>query len=153
MDNTKHPSWNPPKVDKRTKSYKEYKDDFEKRINAKGFGDIIAEASAAIGLDKAVKWVAGEDCGCKERAHLINNLPKTEGERPKWRLINCPTQKQKEYLDDLFSKPRTEIELNNQQGKINEILTHVFERKFDRLGCCWGYRIHEAKKIHQAYSK
>ena len=34
---------------------------------SKGLGDTIAKITEATGIDKLVKFVAGEDCGCDER--------------------------------------------------------------------------------------
>jgi hypothetical protein len=34
------------------------------RTKSKGLGDTIAKITEATGIDKAVKFIAGEDCGC-----------------------------------------------------------------------------------------
>ena len=40
----------------------------------KGVGDTIAAITKATGIDKAVKAVVGEDCGCKERQERLNQM-------------------------------------------------------------------------------
>ena len=39
-----------------------------------GLGDTIAKFTKATGIDKLVKSVAGEDCGCKERQSKLNRI-------------------------------------------------------------------------------
>ena len=41
---------------------------------SKGLGDTIAKVTKATGIDKAVKFIAGEDCGCTERRKALNKL-------------------------------------------------------------------------------
>jgi hypothetical protein len=38
-----------------------------------GFGDAIHTITKVTGIEKVVKAVAGEDCGCKERKEMLNN--------------------------------------------------------------------------------
>ena len=44
------------------------------RKKSKGLGDQIAKVTKATGIDKAVKAVVGEDCGCDERRAKLNHL-------------------------------------------------------------------------------
>jgi len=57
-------------------SYEQYKVNQEK--DSKGLGDTIAKVTKATGLDKAAKFIAGEDCGCDERKEALNKLFKYE---------------------------------------------------------------------------
>ena len=57
-------------------SYEQYKVNQEK--DSKGLGDTIAKVTKATGLDKAAKFIAGEDCGCDERKEVLNKLFKYE---------------------------------------------------------------------------
>ena len=41
---------------------------------AKGLGDTIAKVTKATGIDKVVKAVAGDSCGCDERREKLNKL-------------------------------------------------------------------------------
>jgi len=43
-------------------------------MESKGLGDSIAKVTQATGINKAVKAVVGEDCGCKERQEKLNQL-------------------------------------------------------------------------------
>jgi hypothetical protein len=38
-----------------------------------GFGDTVHAITKATGIEKVVKAVAGEDCGCNERKEMLNN--------------------------------------------------------------------------------
>jgi hypothetical protein len=38
-----------------------------------GFGDTVHAITKATGIEKVVKAVAGEDCGCSERKEKLNN--------------------------------------------------------------------------------
>ena len=44
------------------------------RAKSKGLGDSIEKVTKATGIDKAVKFIAGEDCGCQERKEFLNKL-------------------------------------------------------------------------------
>lgn len=56
---------------------------------SKGLGDTIAKVTEATGIDKVVKAVAGDDCGCKERQEKLNDLfpyakPMTDESKKIW---------------------------------------------------------------------
>ena len=75
-------------LDKRTNEYKKAKKEFEaqgtktqEELNekyeankGKGLGDVVESITKATGIDKLVKFVAGEDCGCDEIKKKLNNL-------------------------------------------------------------------------------
>ena len=58
--------------DKRTKEYKEWKKKYNKA--SEGFGDTVEKITEATGIKKAVKWIAGDDCGCDERKEKLNKI-------------------------------------------------------------------------------
>ena len=41
------------------------------RPKSKGLGDTIAKVTKATGIDKVVKAIAGDDCGCAERQEKL----------------------------------------------------------------------------------
>ena len=45
-----------------------------KKKQSKGLGDTIAKFTEATGIDKVVKAVAGDDCGCDERKKKWNEI-------------------------------------------------------------------------------
>jgi len=51
------------------------------RPKSKGLGDTIAKVTKATGIDRIVKAVVGDDCGCAERQEKMNRLfPYSKGE-------------------------------------------------------------------------
>ena len=40
----------------------------------RGLGDTIAKVTHTLGIDKVVKAVVGDDCGCKKRQEKLNEL-------------------------------------------------------------------------------
>jgi len=60
------------KGDKLSKEYKEWK---KKHAEAsEGLGDTVEKITKATGIKKAVKFLAGEDCGCDERKEKLNQV-------------------------------------------------------------------------------
>ena len=60
------------KGDKRSKEYREWK---KNHANAsEGLGDTVEKITKATGIKKAVKFIAGEDCGCDERKQKLNEM-------------------------------------------------------------------------------
>ena len=43
-------------------------------LQSKGLGDSIEKITKITGIEKIVKKVAGEDCGCKKRKEALNKL-------------------------------------------------------------------------------
>jgi len=41
---------------------------------SEGLGDTIEKITEATGIKAAVKWLAGDDCGCEERKAKLNSL-------------------------------------------------------------------------------
>jgi len=44
------------------------------RPKSKGLGDTIAKITEATGIDRVVKAVVGDDCGCDERREKLNKM-------------------------------------------------------------------------------
>ena len=67
-------------LDKRTNEYKDWKksQDIEPHKEAeqpsRGLGDTIEKIAKATGIDKAVKFIAGDDCGCDKRKDTLNRI-------------------------------------------------------------------------------
>jgi len=54
---------------------KEYKRVEKKHAEAsEGLGDTVEKITKATGIKKAVKFLAGEDCGCDERKEKLNQV-------------------------------------------------------------------------------
>lgn len=130
-------------LDKRTKEYKEYKKRHENK--SKGLGDTIAKATKATGVDKLVKFIAGEDCGCDERQAKLNksfayDVPK------------CLNEDEYEYLTKLIgNKPAVaSIDLQKQIIKIHN---RIFAQQIELSSCpsCVRATINKLEKVLKQY--
>ena len=111
--------------DKRTKEYKEWKANYEKQ--SKGLGDTIAKITKATGIDKAVKFLAGEDCGCDARQEAMNKTFRYK--RPK-----CFLENEYIYLTEWFNNPRSRVQ-PNEQKELLKIYNRVFSDKKVMTSC------------------
>ena len=117
------------KGDKRTKKYRQWKAKFEKEQAKKpeGLGDVITSITKATGIDKAVKFIAGEDCGCKERAEALNKM--FNFSKPK-----CLLEDEYNYLTEFFSKRRTNVKLLDRV-ELYKIHNRVFSTDLKNSNC------------------
>jgi hypothetical protein len=111
--------------DKRTKAYKDWKANQEKA--SEGLGDTIAKVTEATGIKKAVKFIAGEDCGCDERQERLNRVFK-------YNKPECLNEEEYEYIADWIENGSNK--LNSKQLKeMNVIYNRVFKKKFKCQKC------------------
>ncbi len=111
--------------DKRTKAYKDWKANQEKA--SEGLGDTIAKVTEATGIKKAVKFIAGEDCGCDERQERLNRVFK-------YNKPECLNEEEYEYIADWIENGSNK--LNSKQLKeMNIIYNRVFKKKFKCQKC------------------
>lgn len=118
------------KGDKRTREYKEWKAKFEKEqeSKSKGLGDTVAKITKATGIDKVVKAVAGEGCGCEERKDFLNNLVR-------YKVVNCPTEEEYDYLNTFFSTNRNRMVRAGEQRRLLDIYNRVFSQRQQMSSC------------------
>jgi ABC-type thiamine transport system ATPase subunit len=86
------------KGDKRSKSYKEWKKNHANK--SEGVGDTVAKITKATGIEKAAKFLAGEDCGCDKRKEVLNHI------FPYQKPL-CLTEEEYNYLDTKMGKLST----------------------------------------------
>ena len=116
------------KGDKRSKLYKEWKKNHANK--SEGVGDTVAKITKATGIEKAVKFLAGEDCGCDERKEILNHI------FPYQKPL-CLTEDEYNYLDTKMGKLNTvTIE---EQKKLLGIYNRVFKdnRELTACGSCF----------------
>lgn len=107
-------------LDKRTKEYKRYLRRQEKAKAKFMLGDKIAQATKATGIDKAVKFVFGEDCGCKERQEKVNKaVLKAFGRRH----VNALTEDEYNTIKDSLNSNKLDV---NQQNELRAIHERIF---------------------------
>lgn len=132
--------------DKRTRAYKDWVAKYENAST--GVGDTIAKITKATGIDKAVEFIAGEDCGCDQRKDTLNHL--FPYNRP-----NCFTEEEFKVLDELFSNPNWR--LNTKTGVEVKELYAIYNRvmntadKPSGCGSCVTGRLNKLERIYKEY--
>ena len=133
-------------LDKRTKEYKSYAEWKENQEAAStGLGDSIEKVTEATGIKAAVKFLAGEDCGCDERKDKLNKLFN-------YNKPNCLTEDEYNFLADFYSQPRNVISgLDKQQ--LLTIYNRVFNANKRMTSCsaCMRNIYSKLKEYFEAY--
>jgi hypothetical protein len=129
--------------DKRTKAYKDWKANQENE--SKGLGDTIAKITKATGIEKAVKFIAGEDCGCDKRKEVLNKL--FPYNRP-----NCLTETEHITLTEFFKRNQTQVSKSDQLTLL-KISNRVFNERKKPSSCssCVRSLVHRLKRLFNEY--
>lgn len=133
-------------LDKRTSEYKDYKawkKSHDKQ--SKGLGDSIAKATKATGIDKAVKFLAGEDCGCDERKEALNKV--FSYDQPK-----CLEEDEYNYLTAFFKNTPEMVSVDIQK-KMLAIHNRIFKTQEQPTSCsaCIRRIFNKLKKVLDKY--
>ncbi len=144
-------------IDKRSKDYREYKqwldksksyESFKENVDSQpeGLGDTVASITKATGIDKLVKFVAGEDCGCEERKELMNK-------KFKYRGVKCLSENDYNYLTDFFEKNTVKAP-HVDQLRLTSIHNYVFGTRKVLSSCrsCFAKTVKNIKKYLQVYN-
>ena len=119
------------KGDKRSKAYKQWKKNHEAK--SEGLGHTVEKVFKKVGIKKAVKFLAGEDCGCEQRAKILNDL--------------FPYQKPLCLMEDEYNY------LTERIGKI--IYNRIFKEKKELTSCssCFLNGVwSKLEKVYKEYS-
>jgi len=113
-----------------------------------GLGDTIAKVTKATGIDKLVKFIAGEDCGCEERKEKLNKLFR-------YKQPLCLSENEFNYLTE-FQKVNNTTLTKQEGDEIATIWNRVFQsRKFYRPCTCnpkaWQDMINDLLIIYKEY--
>lgn len=120
----------------------------EARANeSQGLGDTIAKITKATGIDKLVKFVAGEDCGCDKRKETLNRMFPYNNPL-------CLTEDEYQYLDAYIVSKRDDLK-HAEQTRMLAIYNRVFRAKNEPSNCasCWRDIMNALKKIHATYEE
>lgn len=131
------------KGDKRSKAYKEWKKNFDKENN-KGVGDVIEKITEKTGIKKAVKFIAGEDCGCDKRKEKLNTI------KIKFTLVRCFTEDLYKKWSDFKERNPSNLNINDQM-LIIDCFNHLFARSLKKQSCCYEKWINEIDAIYDKY--
>lgn len=116
-----------------------------KRKKSVGLGDTIEKITQATGIDKLVKFVAGEDCGCEERKKRLNVM------FPYNKPV-CLTEQEHEYLKNYYDSKIIQVK-HSVQVEILKIFNRVFNQNLQPTSCSDCYRdIHyKLEKLYNTY--
>ena len=112
---------------------------------SKGLGDTVAKVTKATGIDKAVKFIAGEECGCEERKEALNKLfPYNQPE--------CLNESEYNFLKDFYSIARNTVTYP-QQLELIAISNRVLKTKLQPSSCssCIKSLMDKLKKLYDNY--
>jgi hypothetical protein len=112
---------------------------------SKGLGDTVAKVTKATGIDKAVKFIAGEECGCEERKEKLNKLfPYNQPE--------CLNESEYNFLKDFYSIARNTVTYP-QQLELIAISNRVLKTKLQPSSCssCIKSLMDKLKKLYDNY--
>ncbi len=111
-----------------------------------GLGDTVEKVLKATGIDKLVKFVAGEDCGCEERKEKLNKL------FPYAKPL-CLTEEEFNTLDAYFSK-NTDTLTSEEQRSLIAINNRVLGQKltFSTCSSCLRDLVSKCRVLHGEYA-
>jgi len=148
-------------IDKRSKDYREYKQwkytkvedgytSHKKSVEkqSKGLGDTIAKITKATGIEKVVKFIAGEDCGCDERQDRWNKVFR-------YKTVNCLSEEDYVFITSFFNNNKGRIDFDTKYILIG-IYNDVFNTNEDRNTSCNSCVIkivNNLKRYMNEYSK
>ena len=110
-----------------------------------GLGDTIEKITEATGIKAAVKWLAGDDCGCEARKEKLNQLFRYS--QPK-----CLTEEEYNWLSTWYGRNLHSIK-SEEQKQLIAIYNRVFGLKQQLTSCssCIADVNNRLKKVYQAY--
>ena len=136
-------------LDKRTKEYKEWVASREEATASEstGLGDTIEKITTAIGIKAAVKFLAGEDCGCTERKQTLNK-------KFPYKKVECLAEEEYNYLVEQMKRP-TNVVSQTVQLKMLKIYNRVFNDKKQPTSCgsCFRSTCNALKQLIDEYNK
>ena len=115
-------------------------------MKSKGLGDTIAKITEVTRIDKLVKFIAGEDCGCDERKEKLNKL------FPYAKPL-CLTEDEFNTLDAYF-KQNTNTLTSDEQTSLIAINNRVLNQKltFSTCSSCLRDLVSKLRVIYNEYS-
>ena len=116
------------KGDKRTKEYKEWK---KKHAEAsEGLGDTVEKITKATGIKKAVKFLAGEDCGCDERKVKLNEMFR-------YKKPECLTETEFHLIKAAVDSKQNKF-TPTEQEMYKVVYERIFKTKIDCTPCSFA---------------
>ena len=133
-------------LDKRTKEYKSYAEwKANQESSPEGLGDTIEKITEATGIKTAVKFLAGEDCGCDERKEKLNQLFR-------YNKPECLTEDEYNWLSEFYSQNKTVVTGLEKQQLI-KIYNRVFKmnKRLTSCSACMRNIYNKLKEYFESY--
>jgi hypothetical protein len=113
-----------------------------------GLGDTIQKVTKATGIEKMVKFISGEDCGCEERKEKLNNLFR-------YKKPLCLTEDEYHWFQHFKVVNNTTLNAE-EAGKISAIWSRIFQAKVLYRPCScnpreWQKMINEITIVFNTY--
>lgn len=116
------------KGDKRSKAYREWK---AKHAQAsEGLGDTVEKVFKKTKIDKAAKFVLGEDCGCDERKKKLNKLFR-------YRKPECLTESEFDLIKMTVDTRKNKF-TPEEQDTFVKIYERIFKTKVECTPCSFA---------------
>lgn len=100
------------------------------KVKSQGLGDTVEKITKATGIDKVVKAVAGNSCGCEERRKKLNKLVSY-----KLKVKECLTDEQIQWFTDYQSR-KTLTVAKEDVNKLEDIYNHLFGLSYEVCRGC-----------------
>ena len=118
------------------------------RKKSRGLGDTIEKVTQATGIDKAVKFIAGDDCGCDQRKEKLNKLFA-------YRQPLCMTESEYNWMTN-FREQQSNTLTPQELDQIASMWNRMMQTKsFYRPCTCnpreWQRLINELNSIYNTY--
>ena len=115
---------------------------------SEGLGDTVAKVTKATGIDKLVKFVAGEDCGCDERRKKLNSLFSYAPN------IECLEEDEYHVLSGWFAIERNSV-TPSEQADLRKIYNRVFNKRTSPSSCssCVRDMVDRLRQVYSEYEK
>ena len=133
-------------LDKRTKEYKAYAEWKESQeADSEGLGDTIEKITEATGIKAAVKFLAGEDCGCDKRKEKLNEMFR-------YNKPECLEEDEYNWLAEFYSTNKN-IVTGMEKRKLIAIYNRVFRmnKKLTSCSACMRNIYDRLKEYFEAY--
>ena len=116
------------KGDKRTKAYKQWKANH--KAASQGLGDTVEKITTATGIKKAVKFIAGEDCGCDERKVKLNQMFR-------YKKPECLSETEFQLIKAAVDSKKNKF-TPTEQEMYKDIYERIFKTKVDCTPCSFA---------------
>ena len=121
-----------------------------KFTESQGLGDTIQKLTKATGIEALVKFIGGDDCGCKERQEKLNKIFP-------YRKPLCMTEGEYDWWTH-FKKVNDTTLAPMEANKIAEMWSRIFQSKVVKKPCscnpkAWQEMINELTKVYETYQK